>query len=86
MFSCKYWEILKKNYFEEHHRTATSVFIITNLIESRTDKLILNHLIGNNRPEFRNRVLGIYFFKLTVESGCSELYFWAVACKTILAQ
>ena len=28
MFSCKYREILKNNYFEEHQRTATSVFMI----------------------------------------------------------
>ena len=28
------------------------MFIITNLIESRVKKLILNHLAGNNYPEF----------------------------------
>ena len=28
-------------------------------------KVILNHLIGNNCPEFRNGLLGSYFFKLT---------------------
>ena len=31
-------------------------------------KLILNHLVGNNCPEFRNGLLDSDFFKLTLGS------------------
>ena len=44
------------------------MFIITNLIEPRMGKLILNHLTGNNCPEFHNGLLDSYFFKLTLGS------------------
>ena len=77
MFSCKY---------VKHYQTAASVFMINNLRKPGTGKVILNHLIGNTRPEFRNGDLGSYFFKLIVESSCLELYFWAVALKIILTQ
>ena len=46
------------------------MFMITNLIEPRMGKLILNHLIGNNRPEFRNGFMDSYFFKRTLKSNC----------------
>ena len=62
------------------------MFMITNLIEPGMRKLILNHLIGNYCPEFRNGFLDIYLFKLTLESDCLELCFWTVAFKTILTQ
>ena len=51
------------------------MFMITNLIELRREKLILNHLIGNNCPEFPNGLLDSYFFKLNLGSDCSELCF-----------
>ena len=37
--------------------------MITNLIEPHMEKLILNHWIRNNYPEFRNGPLDSYFFK-----------------------
>ena len=49
-------------------------------------KLILNHLIGNNYPEFRNGLLDRYFFKLTLGSDCLELCLWTVTFKPILTQ
>ena len=49
------------------------MFMITNLIEPRMGKLILNNLIGNNCPEFYNGLLESYFFKLTLESDFLEL-------------
>ena len=58
--------------------------MITNLIKPWMGKLILNHLIGNNFPEFHIRLLGSYLFKLTLGSDCLELCFWTVAFKTIL--
>ena len=62
------------------------MFMIYNLIEPRMRKLILNHLIGNNCPEFHNGLLDSYFFKLTLGSDCLKLYFWRIAFKTILTQ
>ena len=61
------------------------MFMITNFIEPRMEKLIFNHLIGNDCPEFQNRLLDSYFFKLTLGSDCLELCFWEVAFKTILS-
>ena len=62
--------------------------MIINLIKPCMGKLILNHLVGNNRQEFRNGLFDSYFFKLTseVEIGkdCLELCFWVVAFNTIL--
>ena len=60
--------------------------MITNLIKPRMGKLMLNHMIGNTYPEFRNGILDSKFFKLTLGSGCLELCFWTVAFKVILAQ
>ena len=57
------------------------MFMITNLIEPPKKKLILNHLIGNNCPEFRNGLLDSYFFKLNLRSDCLELCFWTVDFK-----
>ena len=48
--------------------------------------LILNHLIRNNYPEFRNGLLDCYFFKLTLENDCLELCFSTVTFKPILTQ
>ena len=48
--------------------------MITNLIEPCMGKMILNHLTGNNCPEFLNGLLRSYFYKLTLESGCLEFY------------
>ena len=62
------------------------IFMITTLVEPRMRKLILNHMIGNTCPEFRNRLQNSYFFKLNSVSGCLELCFSTVAFKTILAQ
>ena len=53
------------------------MLVITNVIELRMGKLILNHLIGNNYPEFRNGLLDSYFFKVTLGSDCLELCFSA---------
>ena len=61
-------------------------FMITNMIDQRMAKLILNHLIGNNCVEFRNGLLDTCFFKLTLGSDCLELCFWTVTFKTILTQ
>ena len=36
---------------------------VTNLIELRMGKLILNHFFRNNCPEFRNGLLNSYFFR-----------------------
>ena len=62
------------------------MFMMTNLIEPRTVKLILSHLIGNNCPEFHNGLLYSYFFKLTLGSDCFQLCFWRIAYNTILIQ
>ena len=62
------------------------MLLIINLIEPRMGKLILNNLIGNACPEFRNGLLDSYFFELALGSGCLELCFWRVAFKTILNQ
>ena len=56
--------------------------MITNMIEPRIRKLILNHLIGNNCPEFYNRLLDSYFFKLTLGSDYLELCLLATVFKT----
>ena len=47
--------------------------MITNFSKPCMGKLILNHLIENNCPEFHNGFLGSYFFKLTLGSDCLEL-------------
>ena len=44
------------------------------------------HLIGSNCPEFRNELLGSFFFKLTLGSNCFKLCFWRVVFKTIVTQ
>ena len=44
------------------------MFRITNLIEPCLEKLILNHFIRNNYPEFRSGPLESQFFKLTLGS------------------
>ena len=62
------------------------MFMITNLIEPRMRKVTLNHLIGNNCPEFRNGLLNAYFFKLALGSGCLELCYRAGLFKTILTR
>ena len=49
------------------------MFMITNLIKPHMGKLKLNHLIGNNSPEFCSGLIDSYFFKLTLESDCLEL-------------
>ena len=49
-------------------------------------KLILNHLIGNDSPEFRNKLLDSYFFKVILGSDCLEICFWAVTFKNIVNQ
>ena len=49
--------------------------MITNLIKPRMRKLILNHLIGNDSPEFHNGLLGSYFFKLNLGSDCWNFLF-----------
>ena len=46
--------------------------MITTLIKPRNGKLVLDRLIGNNCPEFRNGLLNIYFFKLTLGSDYLE--------------
>ena len=58
----------------------------TSLIELYMGKLILNHLVGNNCPEFRSRLLDSCFFKLALRSDGLELYFRVLALKTILTQ
>ena len=50
---------------------------------TRTGMLILNHLIENNCPQFRDGLLDSYFFKLTLGSDCLELRLWEFAFKTI---
>ena len=60
------------------------MFIITNLIEPRMGKLILNHLIENSCPELAMDFWAVVFFKLTLRSDCLELYFGTVAFITIL--
>ena len=60
--------------------------MITNLIEPRMGKLILNHLTGNNCQELCNGPPDSYFFRLTFGSDSLELCFLAAAFKTILTQ
>ena len=48
--------------------------MITNLIQPRMGKLMLNHLIGNTCPEFCNGLLASCFFKFTLGSNCLELF------------
>ena len=43
------------------------------MVEARMGKLILNHLIGNNSPEFCDELLDSYLFKLTLGSDCLKL-------------
>ena len=43
------------------------LFMITNLIELRIGKLILNHFIKNNCPEFPNGILDSYFFQIDIK-------------------
>ena len=62
------------------------MLMITNLIARRIGKLILNHLVGNTCPEFRNGLLDSYFFILSLGRDCLELCFWRVAFKIILTQ
>ena len=62
------------------------VFMINYLIELPMGKLILNHFIGNNCPEFPDGLLDSYFSKLTLGSDCLKLCFWTVTFKTILTQ
>lgn len=52
------------------------MFIITNLIEPRIGKLILNYLTGKNRSELCNGLLDSYFFKLALGMDCLELCFF----------
>ena len=52
------------------HTSIYVMFMVTNLIEPRTRKLILNHLIGNNCPEFRDGPLDSYFSKINRGSNC----------------
>ena len=42
------------------------VMLMTNLMKPCMEKLILKHLVKKNCPEFCNRFLGSYFFKLTL--------------------
>ena len=46
--------------------------MITNLIKPRIRKLILNHLTGNNCPEFPNGLLDSHFFRQTLGYDCVE--------------
>ena len=57
-------------------------FMITNLIELCMEKLILNHLIGNNCPEFCNGLPDSYFFKPILRSDCLEVCLWTVTFKS----
>ena len=86
VFPWEYCEMFKNTNFEQHQPRVASVFMITNLIEPRMWKLILNHLIGNNCPEFRNGLLDSYFFKLNLGNDCLDFRFQAVIFKTILTQ
>ena len=52
------------------------MFMTPNLIEMRLGKLIINHLIGNNCPEIRNRLLDSCLFKLTLGRDYLKLCFW----------
>ena len=60
------------------------MFMITILIKTRWEKVILNHLIGNNCPELPNGLPDSYFFKLNLGSDCSELCFCKFTFKIIL--
>ena len=60
--------------------------MITNFMEVRMGKLILNHLIRNNCPEFGNGLLDNYFFKLTVGRDFLEPCFSTLALKTIVTK
>lgn len=62
------------------------MFTIKSLIERRIRKLILNHLIKNCCPEFRNGLLYSYFSKLTLGNAFLELYFWTVTFKSVHSQ
>ena len=53
-------------------------------MEPHIDRVILNHFIRNNCPEFSSGLLTKYFFKLTLGSDYLELRFLTVAFKTIL--
>ena len=64
-FSCKYYVM----------------FIITNLIEWRMGKITLNHFVGNNCPEFCNRFLDSFVFKLTL--GCDV---WNFVSRQLLSK
>ena len=62
------------------------IFMIINLIQLCMGKLIRNHLIRNNCPEFCDGLQDSYVFKMTLGSNCLELCFKTVAFKTILTQ
>ena len=74
------------NKFSGQLSTHVYVMLMTNLMKPCMEKLILNHLVKKNCPEFCNRFLDSYFFKLTLWSDCLEHCFWAVSFKTILTQ
>ena len=61
------------SFVDSFHASIYAMFMIINLIKPRMRKLILNHLIGNNCPEFRNGLLNSYFFKLNLGNDCLEL-------------
>ena len=60
--------------------------MITNLIEPRMGKRILNHLIGITVQSSAMDFWNSYFLKLILRSDCLELYFWTVPLKTTLTQ
>ena len=62
------------------------MFMIINLSKPRLGKLIFNHLIENNCPEFHNELLDSYCFIPTLGGDCVKLSFWAVTFNTILTQ
>ena len=49
--------------------------MITYLIALHIDKLILNHVIGNNCTDFRNELLYSYLLKLILGSGFLKRHF-----------
>ena len=51
------------------------MFLMTNLIEPRMEKLIINHLIGNNCPEFRHGFLDLVLFQTDSRKWLLETLF-----------
>ena len=74
------------NNFPDRYVSCLWSLIWSNCVWGSLGKLMLNHWIENDCPEFYKEFLDSYLFKLFLQSHCLELCFLKVAFKTILSQ